>query len=138
MWSELYAKSTSFRAARSDACLQCNSSGTQHMALYIRKITHNIPIKISQNLHLPHHHHQAVQAIFSQKGSLVRCIMFDDWTTLCHFYYVYNKYFDLVDTAIFVLRKKQNQITFLHVYHHCAVIVFPTWTFHVVPGENLL
>lgn len=36
---------------------------------------------------------------------------------------------------IFVLRKKQNQITFLHVYHHCAVIVFPTWAFHVVPGE---
>lgn len=78
---------------------------------------------------------QATQAIFAQKGSLLRCILYDDWTTLCHFYYVYNKYFDLVDTVIFVLRKKQNQITFLHVYHHCAVIVFPTWAFHVVPGE---
>lgn len=25
---------------------------------------------------------------------------------------------ELLDTVFFVLRKKQNQITFLHVYHH--------------------
>lgn len=28
------------------------------------------------------------------------------------------KVIDLLDTVFFVLRKKQNQVTFLHVYHH--------------------
>lgn len=77
---------------------------------------------------------QSIYAIVSQTGGLFSCIMPDELTRLCHFYYVYNKYADLLDTVIFVLRKKQNQITFLHVYHHCAVIIFPTYTFHVVPG----
>ncbi|CAG2105158.1 unnamed protein product, partial [Medioppia subpectinata] len=33
-------------------------------------------------------------------------------------FYGYSKLFDLFDTVFFVLRKKSNQITFLHVYHH--------------------
>ncbi|XP_055695701.1 elongation of very long chain fatty acids protein 7-like [Lutzomyia longipalpis] len=33
---------------------------------------------------------------------------------------------DLLDTVFFVLRKKYNQITFLHVYHH-AMMVFGTY-----------
>lgn len=33
---------------------------------------------------------------------------------------------DLIDTLFFVARKKQNQVTFLHVYHHTAVVFF-TW-----------
>nr|CAD7615637.1 unnamed protein product [Timema genevievae] len=36
------------------------------------------------------------------------------------------KVLDLLDTVFFVLRKKNNQITFLHVYHHAAM-VFGTW-----------
>ena len=30
----------------------------------------------------------------------------------------YTKLVDLLDTIFFVLRKKSNQISFLHVYHH--------------------
>ncbi|CAG2118583.1 unnamed protein product, partial [Medioppia subpectinata] len=37
--------------------------------------------------------------------------------------YAYSKLFDLFDTVFFVLRKKSNQITFLHVYHHFMVPV---------------
>lgn len=33
------------------------------------------------------------------------------------FYYMC-KLIELLDTVFFVLRKKQNQVTFLHVYHH--------------------
>ncbi|XP_017037048.1 very long chain fatty acid elongase F-like [Drosophila kikkawai] len=37
-------------------------------------------------------------------------------------YYI-NKYLDLVETVFFVLRKKSRQISFLHVFHHVAVIL---------------
>ncbi|XP_049955822.1 elongation of very long chain fatty acids protein AAEL008004-like [Schistocerca serialis cubense] len=33
---------------------------------------------------------------------------------------------DLLDTVFFVLRKKNSQITFLHVYHHAAMVI-GTW-----------
>jgi len=33
------------------------------------------------------------------------------------------KIIDLVETPIFVLRKKNNQITFLHVYHHISTVL---------------
>ncbi|XP_011705292.1 PREDICTED: elongation of very long chain fatty acids protein 1-like isoform X2 [Wasmannia auropunctata] len=36
------------------------------------------------------------------------------------------KLIELVDTVIFVLRKKYNQISFLHVYHH-AITAFSAW-----------
>ncbi|CAG2110929.1 unnamed protein product [Medioppia subpectinata] len=38
-------------------------------------------------------------------------------------FYAFTKLFDLFDTVFFVLRKKSNQITFLHVYHHFMVPV---------------
>lgn len=34
-----------------------------------------------------------------------------------YFYYLI-KVIDLLDTVFFVLRKRQNQVSFLHVYHH--------------------
>ncbi|XP_063704326.1 very long chain fatty acid elongase 4-like [Culicoides brevitarsis] len=39
-------------------------------------------------------------------------------------YYTMAKLIDLVDTCFFVLRKKQNHVSFLHVYHHIGVILF--------------
>ncbi|XP_058455916.1 elongation of very long chain fatty acids protein AAEL008004-like [Malaya genurostris] len=37
--------------------------------------------------------------------------------------YFLSKIVDLLDTVFFVLRKKNNQITFLHTYHHAAMIL---------------
>jgi elongation of very long chain fatty acids protein 7 len=34
------------------------------------------------------------------------------------------KIFDFVETCIFVLRKKQNQVSVLHVYHHISNVIF--------------
>ena len=39
---------------------------------------------------------------------------------LYHFYYL-TKILDFMDTIFFALRKKDNQITFLHLYHHTLV-----------------
>ncbi|XP_046467904.1 very long chain fatty acid elongase 7-like [Neodiprion pinetum] len=43
----------------------------------------------------------------------------------CHSYFLV-KLFELLDTLFFVLRKKQRQITFLHLYHH-TVMLLSTW-----------
>lgn len=44
------------------------------------------------------------------------------------------KLIDLSETVVFVLRKKANQITFLHVYHHISTAVI-LWLFvKFMPG----
>ncbi|XP_075157147.1 very long chain fatty acid elongase F-like [Haematobia irritans] len=42
-------------------------------------------------------------------------------------YYI-SKYLDWFDTIFFLLRKKNRQITFLHIYHH-AIMVFGTYVY---------
>ncbi|XP_052129079.1 elongation of very long chain fatty acids protein 7-like isoform X1 [Frankliniella occidentalis] len=46
--------------------------------------------------------------------------------TMVHLYYV-TKIIDLLDTIFFTLRKKWNQISFLHVYHHCGMVAL-SWS----------
>lgn len=54
------------------------------------------------------------------------------------YYYFACKISELLDTVLFVLRKKQNQVTFLHVYHH-ALMAFNGWVFlKYEPGYWLL
>lgn len=43
----------------------------------------------------------------------------------CHDYFIL-KIIDLLDTVFFVLRKKNNQISFLHLYHHTGMVIL-TW-----------
>lgn len=40
-------------------------------------------------------------------------------------WYYFSKIIELLDTVFFILRKKNNQITFLHVYHHSTMV--PLW-----------
>ncbi|XP_072744130.1 very long chain fatty acid elongase AAEL008004-like isoform X1 [Anoplolepis gracilipes] len=42
----------------------------------------------------------------------------------CVWWILLLKIFDLVETCVFVLRKKQNQVSKLHVYHHVSNIFF--------------
>ncbi|KAH3852891.1 hypothetical protein DPMN_095412 [Dreissena polymorpha] len=44
------------------------------------------------------------------------------------------KYIELFDTVFFILRKKQSQVTFLHVFHHGCLPVFWWWGVKAVPG----
>ncbi|XP_017798362.1 PREDICTED: elongation of very long chain fatty acids protein AAEL008004-like [Habropoda laboriosa] len=47
------------------------------------------------------------------------------------------KILDLIDTIFFVLRKKENQISFLHVYHHTGMI-FGSWVAtKFLPGGHI-
>ncbi|GAB6030858.1 hypothetical protein CHUAL_007695 [Chamberlinius hualienensis] len=37
-------------------------------------------------------------------------------------WFFFSKAIELLDTVFFILRKKNQQITFLHVYHHCTML----------------
>ncbi|CAG9115724.1 unnamed protein product [Plutella xylostella] len=63
---------------------------------------------------------------------LVYRIIIDIWL------YLATKVTELMDTVFFVLRKKNKQITFLHLYHHSAM-VFTTWAFlKYAPSDNVI
>ncbi|KAG7299670.1 hypothetical protein JYU34_016662 [Plutella xylostella] len=52
--------------------------------------------------------------------------------------YFIAKHIDLLDTVFFVLRKKDNQVTFLHLYHHTTMV---SWTWlHLMyhPTDNFV
>ncbi|KAJ8724019.1 hypothetical protein PYW07_007999 [Mythimna separata] len=55
--------------------------------------------------------------------------------SVCYGYFVM-KLVDLLDTIFFVLRKKQNQVTFLHVYHHYGMVAVSWGIVKWVPGGH--
>jgi len=51
-------------------------------------------------------------------------------------WYIFSKIVELLDTVFFVLRKKQSQVSFLHVYHHSIMLVI-SWSYlKFFPGEQ--
>lgn len=50
--------------------------------------------------------------------------------------YFFNKVIDLLDTVFFILRKKQNQVTVLHVYHHVATLAITWALLKYYPGHE--
>ncbi|XP_053994486.1 elongation of very long chain fatty acids protein 7-like [Hylaeus volcanicus] len=52
------------------------------------------------------------------------------------YWYFIGKLTELLDTVFFVLRKKQNQVSFLHVYHHTVLVVFGWVYVKYLPGEQ--
>ncbi|XP_018574308.1 elongation of very long chain fatty acids protein AAEL008004-like [Anoplophora glabripennis] len=59
-----------------------------------------------------------------------------EFIRLTYFYYLL-KLFDLLDTILIVLRKNTRQVTFLHVYHHCAVALGSFIAAKFMPGGEL-
>lgn len=63
--------------------------------------------------------------------------LFETQITRMVWLYFLIKLFDLLDTVFFVLRKKQQQISFLHVYHHTGM-TFGTWVCtKFLPGGHI-
>ncbi|KAH8288688.1 hypothetical protein KR054_007942 [Drosophila jambulina] len=48
---------------------------------------------------------------------------YKNWERLLSYAYYFNKYMDLTETVFFVMRKKDRQISFLHVFHHASMCV---------------
>lgn len=55
---------------------------------------------------------------------------------LCVYVYYLAKISELLDTVFFVLRKKERQITFLHVYHHSVMPLISWGTTKYYPGGH--
>lgn len=51
--------------------------------------------------------------------------------------YYTNKYVELLDTVFFALRKKWNQISFLHVYHHAIMPLYMFIGVRWLPGGHI-
>lgn len=51
--------------------------------------------------------------------------------------FYFSKYIELLDTAFFVLRKKQAQITFLHVFHHSVMPWSWWWGITLTPAAGM-
>ncbi|XP_046860862.1 elongation of very long chain fatty acids protein 4-like [Xenia sp. Carnegie-2017] len=47
-----------------------------------------------------------------------------------------SKYLEMLDTIFFILRKKDNQITYLHVYHHTSIVALWWIGIKWVPGGS--
>ena len=51
-------------------------------------------------------------------------------------WYFFGKFTEFLDTIFFVLRKKRDQISALHVIHHCLVPVICWWGLRFSPGGH--
>ena len=49
-------------------------------------------------------------------------------------WYFFSKAIELMDTVLMVARKKNNQITFLHVFHHATMLNIWWWVTTWIPG----
>ncbi|XP_039739482.1 very long chain fatty acid elongase 1 isoform X2 [Pteropus medius] len=48
--------------------------------------------------------------------------------------FLFSKFIELMDTVIFILRKKDGQVTFLHVFHHSVLPWSWWWGVNIAPG----
>jgi hypothetical protein len=53
--------------------------------------------------------------------------------TMGYCFYI-SKFIDFLDTIFFIMRKKNNQITFLHVFHHASIPLTVWIVFRYIPG----
>ncbi|KAF0985695.1 hypothetical protein HZS_1155, partial [Henneguya salminicola] len=70
-------------------------------------------------------HHK--ERIISNHGSGFKLVLFN-------YMYLISKIIEFTDTIIFILRKKFNQVSLFHVYHHASVFIVVWHQFKYYPG----
>ncbi|RZF47900.1 hypothetical protein LSTR_LSTR012635 [Laodelphax striatellus] len=76
-----------------------------------------------------------VESILFKSCHLSKQVIFPELSTtdrtkinILMWLYYFSKLVELMDTVLFIIRKKQSQVTFLHVYHHTNMAIC-TWFF---------
>lgn len=71
---------------------------------------------------------------YYQSGLLYTFSMVPDADVKHAFYvYLFTKHLELLDTVFMILRHRQRQITFLHVYHHTTILLLSDYACHFTP-----
>ncbi|XP_017035606.1 very long chain fatty acid elongase F-like [Drosophila kikkawai] len=55
---------------------------------------------------------------------------YKNWERWLSYSYYLNKFIDMLETFFFILRKKDRQISFLHVFHHVYMVYIPFFYMH--------
>ncbi|KAH8243923.1 hypothetical protein KR032_011315 [Drosophila birchii] len=55
-----------------------------------------------------------------------------NWERIISYSYFVNKLIDMLETLFFIMRKKDRQISFLHVFHHVYMVYIPFLHMHYV------
>lgn len=71
-----------------------------------------------------------ISTVSSSPLSSVLCLQI---ASALWWYYI-SKGVEFLDTVFFILRKKFNQVSFLHVYHHCTMFILWWIGIKWVPG----
>ncbi|XP_075225871.1 uncharacterized protein LOC142327007 [Lycorma delicatula] len=98
-------------------------------------IVYNV-IQIVSNIYL---FYKVAAAVISSSTSMLLTANeeWEDEKRIYVYYYFLNKILDLADTIFMVLRKKNSQISFLHLYHH-TVMVIVGWFFVAYIGAAMV
>ncbi|KTG04426.1 hypothetical protein cypCar_00008664 [Cyprinus carpio] len=68
---------------------------------------------------------KAVLIVYNFANVGLSIYMFHEMASVCWWFF-FSKVIELSDTVFFILRKKNSQLTFLHVYHH-GTMIFNWW-----------
>ena len=60
--------------------------------------------------------------------------IFDPQVANVLWWYFFSKAIELMDTVLMIVRKKNAQVTFLHVFHHASMLNIWWWTIMFIPG----
>ncbi|KAL6433264.1 hypothetical protein ACFW04_006454 [Cataglyphis niger] len=74
--------------------------------------------------------------IYNLSQIIINAIIFYKITRIVWIYFML-KILDLLETVFFVLRKKQNQVSFLHVYHHVGIVMATWGATKYLPGGHV-
>lgn len=58
-------------------------------------------------------------------------VTYDDHISFWLCMHLYSKFFDYIDTFVIILRKKQHQLTFLHLFHHATIPLVWLYLIHI-------
>ena len=88
------------------------------------------------NLYLNYTTDQSLVKI-NLNGSIVKFEFVVNLQMKCVMYwYFFSKSIELLDTVLMVVRKKNNQITFLHVFHHASMLNIWWWVMMFIPAGS--
>lgn len=54
------------------------------------------------------------------------------------YFYFIAKIIDMLDTVFFIMRKKQQHVSFLHVYHHSTMVFVSYIAVRFLPGKQII